>query len=182
VILAWILLLGAPMAAAVLAGRRCRRPGGSAELALARVGRGVAAGVLANLVCALFVTGLGTGTTAVMLKAAWLRHWLYHGELAGAVAYRHELTASQDVVLYFMICLAFPVIWLIMSALAMACFMPVPSQPGPQPGNDDGPGAPAPRPSRNPRPRAAASPTPRSASPSFHDRGQFGANNTRNCP
>jgi len=39
----------------------------------------MAAGLLTSLVGALLVTVLGMGTTAVMLKEAWLRNWLYHG-------------------------------------------------------------------------------------------------------
>jgi hypothetical protein len=151
VVLAWILLIGAPAAAALLAGwRRCRSPGRSVALAQARIGQGIAAGVLANLVGAMFVTVLGTGTTALMLKAAWLRHWLYHGELTGATVYRHELRASENVIAYFLICLAFPVIGLIMGSLAVACFMPVPRQSGPQPGNGGGGGGPGPEPAPDP--------------------------------
>jgi hypothetical protein len=148
VVLAWILLIGGPAAAALLAGRRCPRPGRSIELAQARMSQGIAAGFLANLVGALFVTVIGTGSTALMLKAAWLRHWLYHGELAGAV-YRHELSASEGVVVYFLICLAFPVIGLVMGTLSVACFMPVPRQSGPQPG-DGGGGPPGPEPAPDP--------------------------------
>ena len=48
VALAWILLFGGPAAAAVLAGRRCRGPDGSRPPGHARIGQGVAAGVLAN--------------------------------------------------------------------------------------------------------------------------------------
>ena len=147
VALAWILLLGAPVAAALLAARRrCRRPGRSVELAQARMGQGIAAGLLANLVGALFVTIAGTGTTALMLKTAWLRHWLYHGDLTSAAMYRHELLASENGIGYFLICVAFPVIGLIMGALAVACFMPVPRQSGPQPGNGGGGGGPGPEP------------------------------------
>ena len=156
VVLAWIFLIGAPAAAALLAARRrCRRPGRSVELAQARMAQGIAAAFLANLVGAAFVTVLGTGTTALMLKAAWLRHWLYHGKLTGAAVYRHELRASENVIAYFLICVAFPVIGLIMGALAVACFMPVPRQAGPQPGNGGGGGGPGPEPARRAGPGAA---------------------------
>ena len=43
--------------------------------------------------------------------------------------------ASENGIGYVLICVAFPVIGLIMGALAVACFMPVPRQSGPQPGN-----------------------------------------------
>ena len=78
VVLAWILLLGGPVAAAVIAGRRYRGPGGSVPSADARIGQGVVAGVLANLVGALLVAVLGTGTIALTIKVAWLRPWIFH--------------------------------------------------------------------------------------------------------
>ena len=78
-VLAWILLVGGPAVAAALASRRCREPGGAKPSHGARIGQGIAAGVLANGIAALFVTALGTGTTALMLRSAWLLHWLYHG-------------------------------------------------------------------------------------------------------
>ena len=56
VALAWILLFGGPAAAAVLAGRRCRGPDGSKPPGHARIGQGVAAGVLANGTAAMAVT------------------------------------------------------------------------------------------------------------------------------
>ena len=71
----------------------------------------MAAGLLTNLVGALFVTVSGTGTIAVMLKAAWLRDWLYHGQHRlfgvgglppllrgdpGVITYSHEITAAVD--------------------------------------------------------------------------------------
>ena len=63
--------------------------------------------------------------------------------------YRHELLASENGIGYFLICAAFPVIGLIMGALAVACFMPVPRQSGPQPG-DGGGGPPGPEPAPDP--------------------------------
>ena len=80
-VLAWILLFGGPVAAGVLAGwRYCRRPGRSVKLALARIKQGIVAGVLANLVGALFVTVLGTGIIALTIKVARLRPWVYHAQ------------------------------------------------------------------------------------------------------
>jgi hypothetical protein len=92
----------------------------------------MAAGLLASLVGALSVTVLGMGTTAVMLKAAWLRDWLYHGQhlLYGvqnlssdlktllAIAYSHEITGSVDAQVFHGIIIVFPLIALILTALA----------------------------------------------------------------
>jgi hypothetical protein len=87
----------------------------------------VAAGLLANLVGALFVTVLGNGTIALMLKAAWLRSWLYHGPHLffgvdglrpvlgsdpGAIAYAHEITAAQDSGAFIAVCMVFLLITL----------------------------------------------------------------------
>jgi len=151
VALAWILLLGGPAAAGALAaGWYCRRPGRSVELAQARIGQGIVAGVLANLVSALFVTALGTGLIALMIKLAWLRPLVYHAPHASrAAAYGHVLHASEHVGTYVLMCVTFPVIGLIMSAVGLACFMPVPRQSGPQPG-DGGGGPPGPEPPHDP--------------------------------
>jgi hypothetical protein len=92
----------------------------------------MAAGLLASLVGALSVTVLGMGTTAVMLKAAWLRDWLYHGQhlLYGvqnlssdlktllAIAYSHEITGSVDAQVFHGIIIVFPLIALTLTALA----------------------------------------------------------------
>ena len=121
VVLAWILLLGGPAAAAVVAGWRCRGPGRSLPPAEAdaKVTQGIAAGVLANLVGALLVTVLGLGTIALTIKAAWLRPWVYHGQhLSAAAAYSHELTASGNsgnTGMYAVMCVVFPFIGLVMS-------------------------------------------------------------------
>ena len=129
VLLAWLLLLCGPVAAAVIADRRYTASSSSLPSAGARIRQVVAAGFLTSLVGALFVTVLGTGTTAVMLHAAWLRNWLYHGHhlLYGvqnlsadlrtlpAIAYSHELTGSADASVFLAICIAFPLITLIPS-------------------------------------------------------------------
>ena len=150
VALAWILLLGGPMAAGVLtAGWYCRRPG-SIELAQARMGQGLVAGVLANLIGALLVTVLGTGIIALTIKVAWLRPLVYHApHQSEAAIYGHVLHTSEHVVMYVVMCVTFPVIGLIMSSLGVACVMPVPRQPGPQPG-DGGGGPPGPEPGPDP--------------------------------
>jgi hypothetical protein len=148
--LAWIMLFGGPVAAGVLAARwHCRRPGRSVELARARIGQGIVAGVVANMVGALFVTVLGTGIIALLIKVAWLRPLVYHSpHMSAAAAYGHVLHASR----YIAMCVAFPIIGLIMSALAAACLMPVPSQSGPQPGDRGGPPGSDPEPEPQPPP------------------------------
>ena len=83
----------------------------------------IAAGLLASLVGALFARFWRMGTTAVMLKAAWLRNWLYHGQhlwygvqnlsadlrTLPAIAYSHELTGSVDADVLNAIVVFFPV-------------------------------------------------------------------------
>ena len=86
VALAWILLLGGPMTAAVLAGRRYRGPVDPHEIDQARIWQCGVAGILATGVGALIVAVLGTGTVALMPRAAWLRHWLYPGHGVGLAA------------------------------------------------------------------------------------------------
>jgi hypothetical protein len=130
VALAWILLVAGPLAVGVIAARRCRGPDGSVPPWETRIRQGIAAGLLANVIGAVFVTALGAGTIALMLRSAALRHWLYHGQHLSALAlYRHELYTSQNTMGYALICLAFPVIGLIMGA-AVAGTMPAPREPG----------------------------------------------------
>jgi hypothetical protein len=154
VVLAWILLFGGPAAAGMLAALRyCRRPGRSIELARARIGQGFVAGVLANVVGALFVTALGTGLIALLIKVTRLRPLVFHAPHASeAAAYGHVLHASQNASSYIAMCVAFPLIGLIMSALGVACLMPVPRQSDPQPGNGGGPPGPGPEPAPEPPP------------------------------
>jgi hypothetical protein len=143
VALAWILLFGGPAAAAVLAAWRGRGPGGAALPRNVRIGQGIAAGVLANGTAALFVSALGTGTTALMLRSPWLLHWLNHGQhLTAIAAYRYEIIAGAGTNVYLFMLIWFPVIGLIMSALGAACtplgrpapreLTPVPATPGNQ--------------------------------------------------
>ena len=154
VVLAWILLFGGPVAAGLLAARwRCRRPGRSIKLAQARIGQGVVAGVVANAVGALFVTVLATGLIALLIKVEWLRPLVYQApHSSAAAAYGHVLHASQHASTYIAMCVVFPIIGLMMSALGVACFMPVPSQSDPQPGNGGGPPGPGPGPAPEPPP------------------------------
>src|ERR1700722_11969984 len=138
VALAWILLIGAPFAAGVLAGRRCHVSGDPGQAVAARVWQGVAAGVLSGGVGALVATVLGTGTTALMLNSAWVRGWIYHGQhLTASAVYGRELYASQDVQFYIVLGVVFPIIGLIVG-LAGSGYADV---VGPLSDND-GPGGP----------------------------------------
>jgi hypothetical protein len=124
VLLAWLLVLGGPIAAAVVADRRYTASSSSPPPAGARIRQMMAAGLLTSLAGALLVNVLGTSTTAVMLKAAWLRNWLYHGphllygvqnlsadlRTSSAIAYSHELTGAADAGALLLMCIAFPVI------------------------------------------------------------------------
>jgi hypothetical protein len=122
VALAWILLFGGPAAAGALAAWRGRGPGGAALPRNVRIGQGIAAGVLANGIAALFVSALGTGTIALTLRSAWLLHWLNHGhQLTAIAAYRYEANASSGAAVYLFMLIWFPVIGLAMSALSAAC-------------------------------------------------------------
>ena len=86
--------------------------------------------MLANGTAALFTTVLGTGTTMLMLKSPWLLHWLNHGQHLTAVAtYRYELHAGLGALSYVLMLISFPVIGLIMSALAAAITNPAPASP-----------------------------------------------------
>ena len=68
-----------------------------ARQSVARAWQGFAAGLVSNGVGALTVTVLGIGTTALMLKSAWVRGWLYHGQhLTASALYGRELYASQE--------------------------------------------------------------------------------------
>jgi hypothetical protein len=124
----------------LLAGRRYRAPGSSQQLASAKIWQGVAAGFLATGIGGLVVTVLGTGTVALMPRAAWLWHLLYPGQhLLPAAAYSHELAAAKSVGGYGLILLIFPVIGLL---LGMAGGVPGDSatSPGPSPGGGGPPG------------------------------------------
>ncbi len=131
VLLAWLLVLGGPVTAAVIADRRFTASSGSPP-AHARVRQMMAAGLLTSLSGALLVDVLGTGTIAVMLEAAWLRNWLYHGprllygvqnlssdlRTVPAIAYSHELTGAADADVLLLMCIVFPVIAFVVTACA----------------------------------------------------------------
>lgn len=77
---------------------------------------------LANGTAALFVSVLGFGTIALMLRPAWPLHWLNHGhQLTAIAAYRYEANASSGAAVYLFMLIWFPVIGLVMSALGAAC-------------------------------------------------------------
>lgn len=148
VVLAWILLFGVPVAAAILAGRRHPEPAGSGPGMKTKMGQGVVAGVLASLSGALIVTVAGTGTIALMLHAAWLRTLFDQGQhLNAVVLYSHELDASSNAQGYLLMCLAFPIIGLFMGTMAAAVVWGSPSaagQGGPPRGGEPGEPGPAP--------------------------------------
>jgi hypothetical protein len=145
VALAWILLLGGPMAAAVLAGRRYRGPVDPHEIDKARVWLCGVAGILATGVGALIVAVLGTGTVALMPRAAWLRHWLYPGQhLLAAAVHSRELAASNSGGAYGLVLIAFPVIGLLLGVFSSAAAI---DSSGPPP---DGGGPPGPEPVPDP--------------------------------
>jgi len=132
------LLFGGPAAAAVLAARSGRDADGSVppastriRPASTRIRQGIAAGVLANLTGALFVTAVGTSTTALMLGSALVRQWAYHGQHLSTLAFYHrEQIASVSTEVYVLMCIVFPVIGLIVSSVAAVVTNPVPCQLG----------------------------------------------------
>jgi hypothetical protein len=145
VILAWILLFSAPFVAGALAGSRCCIPDDPGRASAVRAWQGIAAGLVSNGIGALTVTALGFGTTALMLKSAWIRGWLYHGQhLTHSAIYGRELYASGNMAFYAVICVVFPIIGL-MAGLGGSGYAnvtgplpagggpPVPLRPGPEP-------------------------------------------------
>jgi hypothetical protein len=115
VIMAWILVFGAPLVAGAIAAWRCHVPEARGEASVSRAWQGFAAGVVSGGVGALFVTVLGTGTTALLVRSAWVRHWLYHGHhLTASAVYGRELFATQNVAGYFFLLVGFPLIGLVL--------------------------------------------------------------------
>jgi hypothetical protein len=160
VLLAWLLVFCSPVAAAIIADRRYTALS-SSPAPTGAVRQVVAAALLTSLTGALSVTVLGFGTTATMLKAAWLRNWLYHGphllygvqnlssalSTPSAIAYSHELTGSSDTTTFLLICIAFPLIALPLTGwAALSAWAGGVAAPG-GPGRGSGPGPePAPEP------------------------------------
>jgi len=132
-VLAVVLLAGAPLAATIAADRCYTAPEGPAPPARARIRQILAAGLLTGLAGALFVTVCGTGTITAMLTAPWLRTWLYHGHplsgVAGlrlllrgnpaALTYSHQITAAVDAPPFLIMCMAFPLIALALTGLGV---------------------------------------------------------------
>jgi hypothetical protein len=115
-VLLWIVLLGAPLAAGLVAGLRCHVPDDADQAANARARQGLAAGLVSGGFGASFVTVLGTGTTALLVKSAWVRGVLYHGQhLTASAVYGRELFATQDLAGYFFLLVGFPIIGLAMA-------------------------------------------------------------------
>jgi len=184
VLLAWLLLLGGPVTAAVVADRRFTASGGEPRPAGARIRQMMAAGLLTSLAGALFAAVLGMGTTAVMLKAAWLRDWLYHGQhllygvqnlssdlsTPSAIAYSHQLTGSVDAQVLNAIIIFFPLIALVLTAFAAAVRGDTAAGRGdPRRG---GGGPPGPRPAPDPPDAAQPAVTGDDAGlPGFHEPG-----------
>jgi hypothetical protein len=175
VVLAWILLLGGPVAAGAVAVLRYRGPGSPQQVTDVRIWQGGAAGLLATGIGGLVVTVLGTGTVALMPRAAWLRNLLYPGQhLLPAVAYSHEFAASERVGGYGLILLAFPVIGLVMGLFGVAIGNSATSS-GSSPG---GGGPPGPEPVPDPPDRGLAADAgvstdePRGDLPGWHEEGQ----------
>ena len=135
-VLFWILLFVAPLAAGAVAAWHCHVPDDPGEASVARAWQGFAAGLACNGVGALFVTVAGTGTTALLLRSAWVRGLLYHGQhLTASAVYGRELFASQDVIGYGLICVGFPIVGLVMGVVCVGYAY----VPGPQP-DGGGPG------------------------------------------
>lgn len=116
VVVAWVLLLGGPLAAALQAGWRCRGSVGPLAPAEARIRQGLAAGTLATVVGSLVVCTLGPVTMALMPRAGWLVHLLYPGQHLTAAAVASLLNGFFPAG-YFLIWLAFPIIGLAVGAL-----------------------------------------------------------------
>jgi hypothetical protein len=168
-LLAWLLLLGGPVAAAVMADRRYTAGTSSPPPAGARIRQMMAAGLMTSMTGATFVTVAGFATTLAMLKTAWLRNWLYHGQhlLYGvqnlsadlrtlpAIAYSHELTGSVDTGVFFAMLIIFPLFALALTGLVAVSraddAAPAPGGPRRGGGGPPGPG-PAPDPPYGGRP------------------------------
>ena len=136
VVLAWILLLYGPVAAALIAVRRYTASSDSPPTGGAKARQIVAAGLLTNLIGALFFSVAATGTTALMIKAAWLRNWLYHGQhllfgvdglrllLQGhpaALTYSHQLTGALDAPAGPVVLVVFALIALVLTGYIAWC-------------------------------------------------------------
>jgi hypothetical protein len=120
VVVAWVLLFGGPVVAALLAGWRCRGSAGPLGWGEARIRQGVAAGILVPLVGSLVVCVLGPVTMALMLRAGWLAHSLYPGRHLSAAAVAN-LVSHYFPAGYFLIWLAFPIVGICLASLTALC-------------------------------------------------------------
>ena len=157
VALAWILVFGAPLASGVLAGLRCQVPDDPGQAGVARAWQGFAAGVVSGGVGALFLTASGTGTTALLVRSAWVRAWFYHGQhLTASAVYGRELYATQDATGYFLLLVGFPFIGLLLGLLGAGISNVTRTHPeGSGPPGPSGPGGPGPGPDPPDRGRLA---------------------------
>jgi hypothetical protein len=136
VALFWIFLFGAPLVAGAVAGWRCHVPADAGQASAARCWQGLGAGLVSGGVGASFVTVLGTGTTALLVKSARVRGLLYHGQhLTSSAVYGRELFACQDVGAYFLLLVGFPIIGALLAltgaGIANATRRPLPDGGGP---------------------------------------------------
>jgi hypothetical protein len=85
------------------------------EATAARAWQGLAAGLVASGIGALFVAVFGSGTIALLVRSAWVRDLLYHGQhLTASAVYGRELYASQGVTGYFVLLIGCPIVGLIL--------------------------------------------------------------------
>jgi hypothetical protein len=155
-VLAVILLFCAPVAAAIVADRCYTGSGNPPQPVGTRARQILAAGLLTSLAGALLVTIAGTGTIAAMLTAPWLRNWLYHAHplsgvaglrlllrgAPGALTYSHQITAATDAPPFLIICMAFPLIALVLTGLGALILWAIgaPGQGAPPRGGGGPPG------------------------------------------
>ena len=148
-VLAWILVFGAPLIAGAIAGRRCCVPDDPGQAIAARGWQGVAAGLVSSGVGALFVTAFGSATTALLVRSAWMRDLLYHGQhLTATAVYGRELFASRNAASYFVLLVAFPIIGLVLGTAGAGYA----NATGPLPDGGGPPGPPGPGPEPVPDP------------------------------
>ena len=116
------------------------RPGpGRRRTSLAGLRRGVVSGGVG----ALFVTIFGSGTVALLVKSAWVRDWLYHGQhVTASAVYGRELYASQNVMGYFLLLVGFPFIGLLLGLTGAG----IANVAGTQPDGEAPPDPPGPEP------------------------------------
>jgi hypothetical protein len=161
VVLAWLLVLCGPWAAACLACSRYTASSDSPPPKNDLVRQVLAAGLLANLVGALIVAVFGTGTIALMINAPWLRNWLYHGQRLefgvawlqpvlrgdpGAIAYSHQIAAVSDWGPLVLVCIAFLVIAVLQVGFVAVCMGVDPQMEPGDPRRGNGGGDPDPQP------------------------------------